>query len=102
MSRREEQLSLRRTAAGIPVIVDRLSYSRSAGVAVYFGLGSRDEPQEKCGIAHLLEHILFKGTALHSAKEISQMAEAAGGEMNGYTGKEATCFFIQTIDDLQT
>lgn len=99
MRTREGQLLLRKTPGGVPVIVDRLSYSRSAGVAVYIGLGSRDEPQEKCGIAHLLEHVLFKGTNLHSSKEISQLAEAAGGEMNGYTGKEATCFFIQTIDE---
>ena len=99
MKTKEEQLTLQRTPGGTPVIVDRLTYSRSAAVAVYIGVGSRDEPQEECGIAHLLEHLLFKGTRTHTSKEISQMVEAAGGEMNGYTGKEATCYFVQTIGE---
>jgi predicted Zn-dependent peptidase len=99
MCAKEEQLLLHKTPGGTPVIVDRLTYSRSAGVAVYIGLGSRDEPQDKCGIAHLVEHLLFKGTDQRTSKEISQLSEAAGGEMNGYTGKEATCFFMHTIDE---
>jgi predicted Zn-dependent peptidase len=99
MHAKKEQLLLRKTPGGTPVIVDKLSYSRSAAVAVYIGVGSRDEPQEKCGIAHLLEHLLFKGTESHTSKEISQLVEAAGGEMNGYTGKEVTCYFVQTIDE---
>lgn len=99
MRSKDEQLLLRKTPGGIPVIVDKLSYSRAAAVAVYLSVGSRDEPQEKCGIAHLLEHLLFKGTQFHTSKEMSQMVEAAGGEMNGYTGKELTCYFVQTIDE---
>ncbi|HUL38832.1 MAG TPA: pitrilysin family protein [Methanomassiliicoccales archaeon] len=99
MHAKDEQLKLHKTPGGIPVIVDRLSYSRSAGVAVYVGIGSRDEPHEKCGIAHLLEHLLFKGTSNRTSKAISQAVEAAGGEMNGYTGKEVTCYFIHTIDE---
>jgi predicted Zn-dependent peptidase len=99
MRTKEEKLLLRRTPAGVPVIVDKLSYSRSAAVAIYIGVGSRDEAQDKCGIAHLLEHLMFKGTELHTSKEISELVEAAGGEMNGYTGKEVTCYFIQTIDE---
>jgi predicted Zn-dependent peptidase len=96
---KEEDLILRSTPGGVPVIVDKLSYSRSAAVAVYVAIGSRDEPQEKCGIAHLLEHLLFKGTEFHTSKQMSQMAEAAGGEMNGYTGKEVTCYYVQTLDE---
>jgi predicted Zn-dependent peptidase len=99
MRAKEEQLLLRKTPAGVPVIVDKLSYSRSAAVAVYISVGSRDEEQDKCGIAHLLEHLMFKGTELYTSKEISELVEAAGGEMNGYTGKEVTCYFIQTIDE---
>jgi predicted Zn-dependent peptidase len=99
MRAKEEKLLLRKTPAGIPVIVDKLPYSRSAAVAVYIGVGSRDEAQDKCGIAHLSEHLMFKGTELHTSKEISELVEAAGGEMNGYTGKEVTCYFIQTIDE---
>lgn len=94
-----EELILRKTPGGIPIIVDRLSYSRAAALAVYISVGSRDEPQSKCGIAHMLEHLLFKGTELRTAKQIAQEIEAAGGELNGYTSKELTSYFISTLDE---
>jgi len=98
MNVKDEELNLRRTPGGIPVIVDRLEYSKAVSLAVYIGVGSRDEPPEKCGIAHLLEHMLFKGTTLRSSKQMSQQIEAAGGEMNGYTSKELTAYYVSTLD----
>lgn len=99
MRTKEEQLLLRRTPGGIPVIVDKLSYSRAAAVAINIAIGSRDEAAERCGTAHLLEHLLFKGTVFHSSKEVNRLVEAAGGEMNGYTGKEITSYHVQTLDE---
>ncbi|MEM0448599.1 MAG: pitrilysin family protein [Methanomassiliicoccales archaeon] len=99
ITNREEQLLMHRTPGGIPVIVDRLNHSRAAAVAVNISVGSRDERPEFCGIAHLLEHLLFKGTKFHTSKEINSIVEAAGGEMNGYTGKEITSYYIQTLDE---
>lgn len=98
-STRVEELDIRHTPEGVPVIVDRLSWSRSAAVAVNISVGSRDEPQGKNGIAHLLEHLLFKGTEVRSSKEMSQQIEAAGGEMNGFTSKELTSYYVSTIDE---
>jgi predicted Zn-dependent peptidase len=98
-STRIEELELHHTPKGIPVIVDRLHWSRSAAVAVNMSIGSRDEPEGKNGIAHLLEHLLFKGTEVRSSKEMSQQIEAAGGEMNGYTSKEMTSYYVSTIDE---
>ena len=94
-----EELELHHTPEGIPVIVDRLHWSRSAAIAVNMGVGSRDELSGRNGIAHLLEHLLFKGTEVRSSKEMSQQIEAAGGEMNGYTSKELTSYYISTIDE---
>jgi len=94
-----EELDLQKTPGGIPVIVDRLHWSRSAAVAVNVSVGSRDEPSGMNGIAHLLEHLLFKGTELRSSKQMSQQIEAAGGEMNGYTSKELTSYYVSTIDE---
>ncbi len=98
-SAKVEELDLQHTPGGIPVIVDRLHWSRSAAMAVNISVGSRDEPEGKNGIAHLLEHLLFKGTELRSSKEMSQQIEAAGGEMNGYTSKELTSYYVSTIDE---
>jgi predicted Zn-dependent peptidase len=99
MKAKDEELMLRRTPRGIPVIVDRLDYSRAATLAVYISVGSRDEPRQQCGIAHLLEHLLFKGTTQRSSKQMSQQIEAAGGEMNGYTSKELTAYYVSTLDE---
>ncbi len=98
-SAKVEELELQHTPEGIAVIVDRLRWSHSAALAVNMSVGSRDEPSGKNGIAHLLEHLLFKGTEVRSSKEMSQQIEAAGGEMNGYTSKELTSYYISTIDE---
>lgn len=94
-----EELTLRRTPSGIPVIIDRLDYSRAASFAVYVSVGSRDEPSGQNGIAHLVEHLLFKGTRSRTSKQMSQQIEAAGGEMNGYTSKELTSYYVSTLDE---
>ncbi|MDD1743541.1 MAG: insulinase family protein, partial [Methanomassiliicoccales archaeon] len=94
-----EEIDLQHTPEGIPVIVDRLRWSRSAAIAVNISVGSRDEPSGKNGIAHLLEHLMFKGTEVRSSKDMSQQIEAAGGEMNGYTSKELTSYYVSTIEE---
>jgi predicted Zn-dependent peptidase len=95
----QDQLNLTHTPGGIPVIVERLPYFRSVALSVNVGVGSRDEPQDHCGIAHLLEHLMFKGTSERSTKEISELIEGAGGELNGYTTKELTSFHVFSLDE---
>ncbi len=85
------------TPAGIPVLVDCLPWSKSAAVAVNVAVGSRDEPKDEHGVAHMLEHVLFKGTGHHTSRQMSQEVEAAGGEMNGYTTKEMTAYYVSTL-----
>ncbi|HVO77854.1 MAG TPA: pitrilysin family protein, partial [Methanomassiliicoccales archaeon] len=93
------QMKVETTPAGIPVLVDCLPWSKSAAVAVNMAVGSRDEPKDQHGIAHMLEHVLFKGTGHHTSRQMSQEVEAAGGEMNGYTTKEMTSYYVSTLDE---
>lgn len=95
----KEEISLSRTDAGVPVIVNHIPSARTAALAVYVRVGSRDEPKGREGLAHLLEHVMFKGTLNRSSKETSEIIEAAGGELNGYTGKESTCFYTVTLGE---
>jgi predicted Zn-dependent peptidase len=95
----QDSLNLIHTPGGIPVIVERLPYFRSVALSVNVSVGSRDEPQDHCGIAHLLEHLMFKGTSERSTKEISEIIEGAGGELNGYTTKELTSFHVFSLDE---
>lgn len=81
------------------MIIERLPYFRSVALSVNVNVGSRDERPERCGIAHLLEHIMFKGTKDQSAKQIADMIEGAGGELNGFTTKELTSFHVFSLDE---
>lgn len=64
----------------------------------WVGVGSRDEPPELQGATHFLEHLLFKGTQRHSARQIAEAFDAAGGEANAFSAKEYTCFHGRILD----
>jgi predicted Zn-dependent peptidase len=64
----------------------------SVSLGVWVGIGSRYEPSQINGICHFIEHLLFKGTARRSAREISQAVEGVGGYLNAFTAEETTCF----------
>ena len=59
------------------------------------GVGGRDEPDEVAGASHFLEHLLFKGTATRSARQIAEQIDATGGDMNAYTSREHTAFYAR-------
>src|SRR5438093_702506 len=71
---------------------------RSVTLGVWVGVGSRDEPTEIAGVTHWLEHLLFKGTATRSARDIAVTFDQVGGELNAFTAKEFTCFYARTLD----
>jgi predicted Zn-dependent peptidase len=58
-------------------------------------VGARDEPAELCGVSHFLEHLLFKGTARHSAQEIARAVDRVGGDLNAFTAKEYTAYYCR-------
>lgn len=74
-------------------IVHRQTPSPVAYVGVMVGAGTRDEKPEENGMAHYIEHCVFKGTAHHSARQIISSIEGIGGEINAYTTKEETTFY---------
>jgi predicted Zn-dependent peptidase len=72
---------------------------RSVTLGFWIGVGSRDEPSELGGVSHFLEHMLFKGTKNRSAREISELFDALGGELNAFSAKEHTCFYARLLDE---
>ncbi len=68
---------------------------RSVTVGCYVAVGGRDETDELAGASHFLEHLLFKGTETRSAHEIAESVDAHGGEMNAFTAKEHTAFYLR-------
>lgn len=81
--------------SGLRVVTERVPGARSVSVGVYVGVGSRDEPDELAGASHFLEHLLFKGTPTRSALDIAMAVDAVGGEINAYTGREATAYYVR-------
>ena len=78
-------------------IVHRWTPSPVAYVGVMVGAGTRDEKPEENGMAHYIEHCVFKGTAHHSARQIIHSIEGIGGEINAYTTKEETTFYAAIL-----
>lgn len=78
-------------------IVHCRTQSAVAYVGVMIGAGTRDERPEENGMAHYIEHCVFKGTAHHSGRQIIQAIEGIGGEINAYTTKEETTFYAAIL-----
>jgi len=76
-----------------------MPHVRSVSIGVWLARGSRHEPQEQSGIAHFVEHMLFKGTANRSAEDIAQTIDSIGGQMDAFTAKEYASYYIKVLDD---
>ena len=72
---------------------------RSASIGFWVGTGSVDEPEAQAGASHFLEHLLFKGTEERSARSIAVAVDSVGGDMNAYTTKEYTAFYVRLLAD---
>ncbi len=100
-SAKTTDLFLNRTSLpnGLRILTERMPQIRSASLGFWVGVGSRDEPLEISGISHFLEHLLFKGTARRSAREIAEAFDSLGGELNAFSAKEYTCYYAKVLDD---
>jgi predicted Zn-dependent peptidase len=84
---------------GERVISETLSHVRSVAIGFWIGAGSRDEPDPKAGVSHFIEHLLFKGTASYDARQIAEIFDALGGELNAATSREHTVVYARVPDD---
>ena len=83
---------------GVRIVSEPMEAVRSASVGIWVAAGSRCEKREEGGSAHFIEHMLFKGTASHSASELAQEMDAFGGQCNAFTGRNSTCFYARSPD----
>ncbi|MDR2201910.1 MAG: insulinase family protein [Clostridiales bacterium] len=84
---------------GLRLILERLPSVRSAVTGIWVGAGSCDESDGDNGISHFTEHMMFKGTDKLSAFEIAESFERLGANINAFTGKECTCYYVKSIDE---
>ena len=93
-----EGVTLTTLDSGLRIITEAMPDVRSVAVGFWIGIGSRDERDPVAGASHFLEHLLFKGTKRRSALQISAEIDAVGGDMNAFTSKEYTCFYVRCLD----
>ncbi|GIV10053.1 MAG: peptidase M16 [Fimbriimonadales bacterium] len=84
---------------GIRVVAEAIPTVQSLTVSLWIRAGSRDELPHQHGIAHFLEHMLFKGTHTRTAIQIAQEIEGRGGIMNAFTGKELTFYYARMLSE---
>ncbi len=76
-----------------------MPHVRSVSIGVWLARGSRHETLEQSGIAHFVEHMLFKGTGTRSAEDIAQTVDSIGGQMDAFTAKEYASYYFKVLDE---
>ena len=84
--------------SGLTVLHDQMNVE-STSIGVYIGSGSSQEEKDECGIAHMLEHMAFKGTENRNAEKIAREIEDVGGDINAYTSKEVTAYYLKVLKE---
>ena len=84
--------------SGLTVITDQMEV-KSTSIGVWIDAGSAKEELNECGIAHMLEHMAFKGTTNRNAEEIAREIEDVGGDINAYTSKEVTAYYLKVLHE---
>lgn len=83
---------------GLRVVTEYIEHVNSISVGVMVQNGSRNETKDVNGISHFIEHMFFKGTDKRNSKQIVQEIENIGGQINAYTSKETTCYYIKALN----
>jgi predicted Zn-dependent peptidase len=84
---------------GLRLLTERMTQVRSVSIGVWLTRGSRHESAARGGIAHFVEHMLFKGTGTRTAEDIAQAIDSIGGQMDAFTAKEYASYYIKVLDE---
>jgi len=90
-------LAISKLANGLTIATENRPYMKTVALGLWVKAGSRNERQNRNGIAHLLEHMAFKGTESRTAAQIAAAIEDVGGDINAATSAETTGYFIRLL-----
>lgn len=91
-------VNITKLSNGLTVVMEQMDYLRSVSFGVWVKVGSANETVENNGIAHVIEHMFFKGTQNRTAKQLADDCALIGGNLNAYTSKECTSYYVTTLD----
>ncbi len=92
-------IRVRRFDNGLTLLTERITTVRSASVGIWVKRGSRDERRDQHGVAHFVEHMLFKGTADRSPRQIAFEIDSMGGNVDAFTAHELSGYYAQALDE---
>src|SRR4029450_1677451 len=84
---------------GLRLVTEAMPHVRSVSIGVWLTRGSRHETDERRGIGHFVEHMLFKGPTSRSAEDIAQEIDSIGGQLDAFTSKEYAGYYIKGLDE---
>lgn len=90
-------IKVRDLSCGARLIMEKIPYVQSVSMGIWAKAGAVNEEPEIAGISHYIEHMSFKGTNRRNAKQIAEDADRIAGQINAFTGKEATCYYMKTL-----
>lgn len=82
---------------GVRVVTQRVEHMHTVSIGIWVANGTRHESPEQNGIAHFIEHLLFKGTSRRNARQISMEMDSMGGVLNAFTGHEYVCYYAKVL-----
>jgi predicted Zn-dependent peptidase len=85
--------------SGITLLTETLPERGSVSIGVWLRSGARDEPLERLGITHFIEHMMFKGTERRDARAIAQSLESLGGHLDAFTAREQVCYYARALSE---
>ena len=84
---------------GLKILTEEINEFKSATIGIWVHTGPKNENHVNRGISHFIEHMLFKGTPTHTARDIAEIMDSVGGHLNAFTEKEQTCFYARVVDE---
>jgi predicted Zn-dependent peptidase len=85
--------------SGLTVVLETVPTVASLAVGTWVRTGTRDETDAAAGMAHFVEHLVFKGTEHRDTYAIACSLESVGGELDAFTGRESTCFYARVLSE---
>jgi predicted Zn-dependent peptidase len=84
---------------GLTVLSQSLPDRQTLSLGAWLRTGSRDEPRERLGITHFIEHMMFKGTETRDARAIAASLESLGGHLDAFTSREQVCYTARVLSE---
>jgi len=85
--------------SGLTLVTESVPHRESVSMGVWVRRGARDEPTERLGISHFVEHMMFKGTARRDARAIAESLESLGGHLDAFTAREQVCYYARALSE---